>query len=513
MNDISLDLAHWRDPVKFIETGLHDPETGQPFVLTEAERLFIRHAFRLTSSGRLEYPELLFSAPKKSGKTALAAMLTIYVVVALGGRFAEAYCCANDLEQSTGRVFQAAARILEASPLFRDEVNITANRIVFVQSGSMITALANDYAGSAGANPTITVFDELWGYTSERAHRLWDEMVPPPTRKVACRLVVSYAGFYDESALLEGLYKRAIAGTEIAPDLYASAGLLAFWTHKFTAPWQTEAWREQVRASERPNAYLRLIENRWVSAETSFVDMQWWDECVDPELRPTLEDRALPVMVGVDASIKHDATAIVACTYDRDSKKVRLVAHKTFQPSPDDPLDFEHTIEATVLDFARRFRLKECRFDPYQMVSSAARLTARGINMVEFNQTAGNLTEASNNLYELVKGRNLAVYSDPDMRLAVSRAVAIETPRGWKISKSVASHKIDIVVALGMAALGAVGTASKKPPMAVHPDVLRRSAMIRNRPSLDYGYDRYGGGHDAFGELRGMQLRALARGR
>ena len=42
------------------------------------------------------------------------------------------------------------------------------------------------------------------------------------------------------------------------------------------------------------------------------------------------------------------------------------------------------------------------------------------------------------------------------MRLSVSRAVAVETTRGWRIAKEKTSHKIDVVVALGMAALGAV---------------------------------------------------------
>jgi hypothetical protein len=58
-----------------------------------------------------------FNGPKKSGKTAFGAMLVIYVIVALGGRYAEGYCAANDFEQSQGRVFQAIGRILDASPL------------------------------------------------------------------------------------------------------------------------------------------------------------------------------------------------------------------------------------------------------------------------------------------------------------------------------------------------------------------------------------------------------------
>src|ERR1700686_2746593 len=147
-------------------------------------------------------------------------MVQLYVVCVLGGRFAEGYCCANDFEQSQGRVFQAITRIVRASPLLARDANITQSKIEFASTGATISAIASDYAGAAGANPTITVFDELWGYTSERAHRLWDEMIPPPTRKIGCRLTVTYAGFSGESTLLEGLHKRGLKGEVVEPDLY-----------------------------------------------------------------------------------------------------------------------------------------------------------------------------------------------------------------------------------------------------------------------------------------------------
>ena len=66
-------------------------------------------------------------------------------------------------------------RILEASLLLRDAVKITTSKIEFTSTGATITALASDYAGAAGANPTITCFDELWGYADpspERAREL-----------------------------------------------------------------------------------------------------------------------------------------------------------------------------------------------------------------------------------------------------------------------------------------------------------------------------------------------------
>jgi len=455
------------DPVLFVTTILVNPETGQPFVLTQAEQNFLRRAFILLPSGALRYPELLFSGPKKTGKTAFAAMVVLYVIRMLGGRFAEGYCVANDLEQAQGRVFQAICRIVEVSPLLADDAIITSRQIEFISTGATITALANDFAGAAGGNPTISCFDELWGVTSERGHRLWDEMVPPPTRKLAARLTVSYAGFEGESELLEGLYKRGLSGQQVLPDLYAQPGMLMFWTEKFTAPWQTDAWRDQMRQQLRTNAYLRLVENKWVTSESTFVDLAWWDKCVDAGARPLIADQGLSIWLGIDASVKRDSTAIVACAWDAEANRVHLVCHRVFQPSPDEPLDFEATVEQTVLDWHSRFNLRECRYDPYQMAATSQRLAAAGVPMVEFPQSVPNLTEASTNLYELIKAGNLVAYPDAAMRLAIQRAVAVETSRGWRIAKEKASHKIDVVVAMAQAALGAVKGGAAPASLAV----------------------------------------------
>jgi phage terminase large subunit-like protein len=450
-------VARWRaDPVAFIEEMLVDPETDEPFVLSDRQKRFVRRAFQLTADGRLLYPELVFSAPKKSGKTGLAAMLMLYVVLVLGGRFAEGFCVANDLEQAQGRVFQAVKRIVAASPALADEADVTASKVEFPETGATISAIASDYAGAAGANPVVSCFDELWGVTSERGHRLWDEMVPPPTRKIACRITTTYAGFEGESTLLEGLYKRGLSGEQIEPDLYELPGMLMFWTNDFTAPWQTPEWREQMRGQLRPNAYLRLIENRWVTSESTFVDMAWWDRCVDNTATPLIAESQLPVWVGVDASVKRDSTAIVAVTWDQELKKARLVTHRIFQPSIAEPLDFEATIEATLREMMQRFSVREVRYDPYQMQAVAQRLVGEQVPMVEFAQSSPNLTEASTNLYELIKSNNLIAYPDAAIRLAIQRAIAVETSRGWRIAKEKQSHKIDVVVAMGMAALGAV---------------------------------------------------------
>ena len=451
-------LQKWRrDPVEFMQACIN-PETDTPFVLYEEQRTFARKALTVTAEGTLPYPELLFSAPKKSGKTAFGALVALYIITVLGGKYAEGYCLANDEEQAQGRVFQAMARIVAATPFLAEMCSVTKDRIVFIHDGSVVQALANDFAGAAGANPNVSVFDELWAFTSERSHRLWDEMCVPPTRRAACRLTTTYAGFEGESKLLEDLYKRAIAADKVGTDLYEIPGqLLAYWTHTFRAPWQSEAWREQMRTQLRPTAFTRLVENRFTSGESLFLDdIGWWDRAATG--RPVLLDKSLVVSMGVDAGLKRDHAAVVATCYDHATGRVRLVAHRIFRPTAEDQLDLEDTLEETVKDFAKRFHVRDVRFDPWQFARSAQTLAKAGIHMVEFPQSIPNLTAMSSNLYELFKGSNIEVYEDAELKLAMQRAVAVESSRGMKIAKEKTSHKIDSVVALAMAALGAVST-------------------------------------------------------
>src|SRR4029077_19051577 len=65
----------------------------------------------------------------------------------------------------------------------------------------------------------------------------------------------------------------------------------------------------------------------------------------------------------------------------------------------------------------------------------------------------------------------IIAYPDPDVRLAISRAVAVETSRGWRIAKEKQVHKIDVVVALAMAAHAAVSRQWDEAPTSFHPPI------------------------------------------
>ena len=159
---------------------------------------------------------------------------------------------ANDLSRRCPASFRRSGASSRAR-LLRDEARITADKITFRSSATPPSALTRVYAGAAGANPTVFCFDELWGYTSERSHRLWDELVPPPTRKHSVPPDDDVRRLRGRVRLLDALQARPQQQGGRDRSL-RGPGMLMGWTSPH-APWQTESWRDQMR---RPSATERL---------------------------------------------------------------------------------------------------------------------------------------------------------------------------------------------------------------------------------------------------------------
>jgi phage terminase large subunit-like protein len=403
----------------------------------------------------MRYTEQVFSAGKKSGKTGLAAMMVIYAAAVLAGPGGEIYLLANDVEQAQSRVYKAISLILQASPLLKGAVEITQSKIVFRSTGTAIIAMANEFKSFSGANPSLNVYDELAYYNSENARRMFDEGVPSPARRISFRLSVSTAGFDGEPSPLRDLYDRAMErGEQIAPDLWRDGNLLCYWTHEIKAPWQRPEWVEEMRRSLRPAQFARLILNRWVSSESAFLELEDWDAITDAQLMPLLAKSSLPIWIGLDLGLRHDSTAIVSVAWDGD--RIRLVDHKIFTPAFGQTLDVEGTAEVAVMSLRARFAVQSVYFDPWQALSVAQRLTKRGVKMVEWPQTPANLGLMAGNLMELIKRRQFAAYPAADLRVAVSKTIAIESARGYRLGKAKASDRVDPIIALAMACIGCV---------------------------------------------------------
>jgi Phage Terminase len=306
--------------------------------------------------------------------------------------------------------------------------------------------------GFAGANPVLNCFDEAAYHTSEGSHRLWAESVPSPARRISFRLSVSTSGFEGEPSPLREIYDRAMAyGTEVTPDLYVHENLLMLWSNRLLAPWQSESWRAEMLRTLRTPEYLRLIENRWTSSESTFIEMPVWDSCVDPDSRPLASDKSLRVWVGMDLGWKHDSTALVVVA--RDGDVIQLVDHVVFTPTKSTPLDIESTADAAVRSIAQRFDLACVGYDPWQAVDMTQRLTRSGLNMVPIAQSPQNQTPMASQLIDVLKQGRLRMYQSRELRDAAAKTVVHESSRGFRLGKAKGSDRVDPIIALAMACL------------------------------------------------------------
>jgi phage terminase large subunit-like protein len=446
-------LQRWQQqPKSFIREALRNPRTGKPFELFPAQEQWFDHCWQHRDDGRLRYSEQCFGAVKKSGKTTTAAIEVLTTVLVYGGRYAEAYCCAADLQQAQERVFAEIRRIVESSPLLKREAEIYASRIVFPQTSACIQAISADASGAAGAHPCIVSVDEAFTITNEKARRLYDELVPVTTVPVSIRLTTSTAGYSGESTLLEELYHRGMSLDEIAPNLRGGNGMLFCWYTEPVAPWQKvggshEVWLNEQRALVRPLQYARQFENKFVISDAQFIEGALWDACVKLD-KPPAGNPMMPVFIGIDASTKRDSTAVLVVAGDKDN--IILRDHKIFTPSPGNPIDFAE-VENYLLALKKKYPLCTLVYDEYQLVSIMQRLAKWGWKVEEFVQSPQNLSAATQCLFDLIRYQRLHVYPDSKMRDAIMRTVVEEKTTGIRIVKN-ASEKNDIVLALAMAA-------------------------------------------------------------
>jgi LAGLIDADG-like domain/Terminase large subunit, endonuclease domain len=458
--------------------------------------------------------------------TTTSAMAILYIIGALGDERAEGYVASNSREQSADRVFADCAAIVRASPDLAAVANVRNDAIEFPDKMAFIKTVTTEASSAAGGRPTIVVFDELWGFQNRASHRLWDELVTTPTTRISLRFTVTYAGFTGESDLLESLYRQIFSEdnelqhgvTELAPDLYAKGRMLVYWTHEMRAPWITEEWIETQRRSYSTAQFARIMENRWVSSESTFIEGNSYDHCVDKTFRPPERAPHLHVWAAVDASVKKDSTAIVTVALDseevseqktildeiRASKyphhnplvemmaalpwkqdfddsvhpptladlRVKVVDHKIIVPHGK-MIDFSK-IENYLIGLSRRYHVELIAFDPYQMVSLAQGLTRFGLPMYELTQTVAHAISFTELLRDLIQQMRLRVYPSDDLRSHVLNAASKESERGIRIIKRTKSARIDAAIALAMACFACarnLSVADEPTERAAAPDI------------------------------------------
>ena len=296
-------------------------------------------------------------------------------------------------------------------------------------------------------------------------------------------MVVTYAGYEDESDLLWDVYIRGvdadehpegkghkIEGMEDLP-CYANEAALQFtyWDHENQMPWQTEKYLNKQFDTLRPATYMRLHENRWVSQKEAFMPIEWHDRSVLLAKQMGMKQDAIlwrkhpyanwPIWAGVDASTKRDSTAVSFGTYDSSKGIYIRMGHFIWIPQEGEMFDIEEAVGGALLEINDLFNIQEVLYDPTQMHQVALNLLRKGIPMEEFPQTTPNMTKASQDYYDIYNKNAMVAYPSEEIKQQLKFAQAKETQRGFLLVKDkgkTKNHKIDFVIADAMAVHGAI---------------------------------------------------------
>jgi phage terminase large subunit-like protein len=431
------------DPVEFLQRYFVLESTGRPIVLEDWQKEYLHELF----TG--DYTLAVLSATKKVGKSTLAAGIALYVLFCWQSPV-QVLFIANSREQSQTLAYRALVYSIEHSELSKSTTVYKRGRVVVDSTGAMAKVLPTKAPNVAGLSPSLIVWDEAWGLSSED-ESLWTELTSIPTKR-SLTLVVSYAGLEGRSPLLKRLYDLGVS--EDKPS-----DMLFYWsTDPKLSSWVSDSYLESQRAKLLPHQYQRLFANQWVSAAGSFIEREQWDQCLDLDLKPLPPGSEDLVYLGLDCGLRRDSA--VLCGVTREADQYSLALFKAWFPPPGDEIELEDIYEY-LLTLHTEYNVSGVWFDPRFLNSIAQRLRVQGLNMIEVSPQPASVSRCYEFLYQVTKSQRLRCWDEPTLTQHVMNCAAIDGPVGIMLEKAHGrAAKIDGAVALALALWGA----SQAPP-------------------------------------------------
>ncbi len=466
------------------------------------QRMILRYMFRRNEAGRFHYSTFIYSTVKKGGKTGVGAIVGQWGAET-GEKRSHIYYVGNDANQAKERGYAALKGSVESHPDYIPAKGLLPGQWLIhetfarhLPSGSRVHAVATDYRGEAGSNPTMTIWTELWGFTQTAALKFWAEMAPSPTLPDSIRFIETYAGFVGESTLLEGLYESVVTngrqltnqdlidalGDDYEPGAFAeatepdspiplyvneAAGIVAYWDSGVEArrmPWQQgphgERYYQSEAATQTDSQFRRLHLNEWVSAESEFIPIELWDACLDP--RPLVAEDRSPLVVALDAAVSGDCFGLVVVSRDPENReRVLCRLARKWEPGASGKIDFDGTEAVpgpglTLQWLKDNFNIVQVCYDPYQLEYFAKIYRGKlGLWFEAFDQGARRL-KSDQQLHTLIMHKRLShdggTSSDLRTHIQNCNAKTQKDEDGQlRLVKKSENKKIDLAVALSMA--------------------------------------------------------------
>ena len=466
------------------------PDAGKPIVLEPFQVLLLcgiygfrhkkDHEKRMTT-------DVIVFIPRKAGKSTLTAVIGLYEL-AFNEAGAEVFTLATNREQAT-IVFDAARSMVESMP---EEVKAWYRVSKYEigkanDSQTMFRALSRDNKKSGdGKNASCAIIDEAAQIVDRNSIEvIFSGMV---ARKNPLRIYITTASFTKDTKFFEDLTAFEAMLNGDAPDNPHWFGLLYGldpqdnWKDETT--WAKanpmhgisvyqEAIKERCeQAKLKPaalNEFLCKTLNVYVSANTAWIDREYWDKSVD-------EDQGDPeeVFIGFDLAATRDLNAV--CVLKRYAEDNYFADFKFFLP--EEALNlipthykgiFEQAVQSKILHItegnvmddreisewikqqATLYNVKEVGYDAYNAASLIARLHDASIPVKKVGQGMAVLSNPSKHVEKLIMQHQIKHNGNPFLGWQLGNCEVYEDVNGnIKIRKNEAdkSAKVDGIIAL-----------------------------------------------------------------
>jgi len=218
-------------------------------------------------------------------------------------------------------------------------------------------------------------------------------------------------------------------------------------------PGFAEKRAQSLNAAEERVLLLAEWEDE-ADSEKFLASMIWWDNCI--ETLPPLT-RSEPMVIALDAARggvtdDPDEFAMVGVTrHPIRRADISIRYANSWQPPSGGVLDFRLP-EEELRRLCREFSVIEVAFDVFQLHDFSMRLSSEGIALFkEFSQGPARL-KSDSMLKDLIMGKRISHSGEPNLRKHIDNSDYVKSGGGRRIVKRSKSLKVDMCVALSMAA-------------------------------------------------------------
>lgn len=448
-------------------------------------------------TGKRRFRKAYIQVARKNGKSIFASGIGLYMMTADGETGAEIYCGATNKKQAF-EVYTPARMMCERTPELMEYYGLKAlkSQIIREEDGAFFEPTIGK--PKDGGSPYCGIVDE---YHEHESNDVVDTFITGMgARSIGSSpllLIITTAGFNVDGPCFDEymLCKKVLEGSEQDERLFAIIYEID-QSHKegeAADNWEdpenfikanpnlgvsvgVEFLEDQLEDAKRDpkkqNAFLTKHLNKWVSSGEPWLAFNDWQKC-GSDIHPE-QFLGWDCFHGIDLASKCDIAAYVKVfTTVEDGKVLYRVFPKFFVPeemakkeksgkykkweiaghliaTQGEEIDFQEIKEHIMTD-AAKFGASEIAYDPWNATYLAQQLADEDLPVLEFGQTAKNMSGSMYEIEAAVKSGRLMHNANPAMAWMMSN-ILVQPDRNENIfpRKSRSSNKIDGAVGMIM---------------------------------------------------------------